>query len=361
MKKYSLSEETKKNMSRSKIESHISKMSQSSINLEKVDKDFVVPSSRKNKRFSSIEEYKDFIKVNKWSDKDFSKNGYNKHQVSFFNFILSGKLKLDRVTFENEYKNNLMPLADIEKKYGVPCGLIVFLREYYGIKRIGATGLKRRSEEIDLTQAQIEIIYGTLMGDSCRLGNGIKFKQSVIHKDYIYHLYEIFKNHCVENSVKEQDYFDKRYDKTYKTFSFYTRNHRQIKAICDKFYVNNQKRISEDILNNLSIRSIAYWFMDDGCSDINRNGRTKEKINLGACRLYTCSFSYDENLMIQKFFKEKFGLFCEIRFKCDNGKNPYLVFLTKDANLFREMISEYIIDCFLYKTDFEENQNRILI
>jgi 16S rRNA G966 N2-methylase RsmD len=338
------------NINKRTTDIHLSKVA-TGMTLEKVDKNFIVPSHRKTKRFQTIEEYKEKLNDTKWSYNEFINQGYCRDQLICFNFILNGRLSLTHDKFVEEYCINLRPLREIEKKYGIPYGCITFIREYFGVKRIGSTGLKRMSEEKDLTDRQREIIYGTLMGDGMKFANGIMVRHCFDQKQYCDFLYSELRDLCGNNSYRIDTSYDDRYDTKNIEVSFYTQNHRQIKAICDEFYINGEKRISKFILDKLTDFSLSVWFMDDGSSTVNRvNGVAK---NISEAKIFTCSFSDEENKMIASWFSCKYGINPTIRHKYDD-KNPYLVFNKQDSDKLREIISPHIVQCMKYKVDEDE-------
>jgi len=336
-----------------KIEDHRKKIFEG-VAIEKSEKEFVVPSHRKTTRFSTIEGYVSFLKEHSWSFKDFVENGYCRDQILFFNFVLKGKLTVTKEQFVEDYCVNFVPLEQIEKKYGIPRGLVTFVRDYFGIKRIGANGLKRGKEEIDLSEIQKQVIYGSLLGDCYRFGNGVAFKQSIVHESYLTHIFEIFKQHCVCEDVRKIVSYDDRYNTKNVTVSFYTRNHSQIKSICNEFYVNDIKTINKNILDKLTALSVAYWFMDDGLSEIIKNGDDGRFYSFGGSRIYTCSFTYEENVLLKNWFMEKFDISCVIKFKNKNMTSPYLLFYVSEANKLRNIIRPFVVDSMLYKVDYEK-------
>ncbi len=346
------SESTCINISNGKIRKHVEKICSTTVSLNKVDNNLVIPSHRKTKRFKSIDEYISILQQNRLSFEKFIKNGYCKDQIACFNFILKGKLKLTRDIFIDEYCNKLIPLKEIEKKYEIPYGCITFIREYFGIKRIGSKGLKRGLEEISLSQRQIEIIYGGLMGDMSRFGNGIKINHCLDQKDYCYFLFNELKEHC---SMKEPNFtitYDDRFDTKSAIFSFYTRNHRMIRKICEEFYKNDRKIVTKNILDKLSDLSLAIWFQDDGQSVVSKSGGDKTKKYIGEAKIYTCSFNQEENEVICNWFKEKYGLVCTIRNKTE--KNLYLHFNKENSDKLRDIIRPYIVPSMFYKVNFDD-------
>lgn len=342
------------NISVAKIKKHVGEICNTNINLQKTDRELSIPSHRKTKRFNSLDEYLSILKQTGWSYEDFDKNGYCKDQIACFNFILKGKLTITREIFIEEYCNKLIPLREIEKKYGIPYGCITFVREYFGIKRIGATGLKRGSEELPLTQRQKEIIYGGLMGDMSKFENGIKVVHCLEQKDYCYFLFNELKEHCSVTEPKLSVSYDDRFDTKSVAYSFHTRNHRMIKSICDNFYKDGRKVITKEILSNLTDFSLAIWFQDDGSSFLSNSNKVENKINFGESKIYTCSFTNEENELIKQWFDKKYLIDLTIKFKKTECKNPYLYFNVENSRKLREIIKPYTVESMMYKVNFED-------
>lgn len=87
--------------------------------------------------------------------------------------------------------------------------------------------------------------------------------------------------------------FDKRVNKFYNKCSVRSKCHPLFTKIYNEFYINGIKTINDNILEKLTPRSIAYWFMDDGS-------------NSGV--IATNCFSYEECALIQKWFSSKYGI-----------------------------------------------------
>ena len=95
----------------------------------------------------------------------------------------------------------------------------------------------------------------------------MRFEQSIIHREYIVHLFERFKYLCTAKaSLKTVE------RKTFNTFSIYFTT-RQLTAITELhklFYKEGKKIVPLNIGSLLTERSLAYWAMDDG--DNHRSG-----------------------------------------------------------------------------------------
>jgi len=193
-----------------------------------------------------------------------------------------------------------------------------------------------------LTKAQEEYLFGALLGDDALFRKKeetyptLKVVHGAKQKDYVFWKYNIWKK-LVLSGVKKVDVKVK--DKIYSTYRFYTREHPAFMYFYNLFYKNSLKRLGREILNSLTPFSIAIWYMDDGVYIKSR----------GRAWLATNSFSYQEHLIIQKYFKEKWGFSTTIG-TSDSGTH-YLKFNTENTIKFLKLIGKYIIPCFNYKIE----------
>jgi hypothetical protein len=140
--------------------------------------------------------------------------------------------------------------------------------------------LENYKKSLVLTDFQKDVIIGTLLGDSSmsiRSGKphySIKFEQGEMHKEYIFHLYEIFKAYV--GSPPTYRYIDKA--QTRKAWWFRTYRHEHFAFYYHLFYHTTQngkkiKIVPENIKEFLTPVAVAYWFMDDGTFTHKRNAK----------------------------------------------------------------------------------------
>lgn len=161
----------------------------------------------------------------------------------------------------NEGKTN----TEISKILGISPGAVrrctteVLKRETNSVKA-------KKIKEVNLTQEQLEIIYGSLLGDLCitktkKLARFI-ISQGGTHEQYFDHLYSKFEG--LMGKVSKTPRFDKRTNKYYNKFVAKALAHEKYLEIYNEIYINGVKTITKEWLDKLTPRSIAYWFMDDG-------------------------------------------------------------------------------------------------
>ena len=120
-----------------------------------------------------------------------------------------------------------------------------------------------------LSKQQKEILVGILLGDgNLETDNGgktyrLRVLQSEQHKEYLFHLYEIFKK-FVNTPPKESICFDKRTKRYYKRWSFATTQQSCFRFYGQQFYSCGVKTVPKRIGKWLTPRAFAYWYIDDG-------------------------------------------------------------------------------------------------
>ena len=310
-------------------------------------KEFVTPSHRRNKRFSSFEEYFDLLGDKKWSVKEFVKNGYSKSQVVAFNFIAKGKLNISRDLFETEYCVNFLSLDEIASKYGIPRDYMAFIREHFGIKRIGAKGLKNGKESSDITDRQKKIAIGCLLGDAKVDHSSFFVKHSDKQRGYCDFVFREFSEHCTMRKLKEDSSYDDRYDTLNRYVYFYTKNHSYFSKLRRLFYGSGEKSVTEELLCEVDDLALAFWFMDDGTSEFKvlKDGN----YHLSCAKLFTCSFSYDQNEVIREWLENRWRISAKICFKDGVNSNPFLFFRKDEAKKLIDIIRPHVCDEMLYK------------
>jgi len=103
-----------------------------------------------------------------------------------------------------------------------------------------------------------------------------------------------------------------------------------------------KKKIRLNVLRRLSPLSLACWFQDDGSLYASRDRRLK------GLRIATYGFSYDENVIIQQYFKEAWKLDTNV---VHRGKYCYVGMHKDDTEKFIELIRPFIHPTMQYKID----------
>jgi hypothetical protein len=191
--------------------------------------------------------------------------------------------------------------------------IAAFLNKSSNAIRIKASRLKLSKESttyrnsLVLTLDEEQVILGGLMGDlyctithtskNARLEGGHSKKQL----GYLNHKISLLQRlkWSVRNN-KDGNYL-------YESKSFPCLN-----KYYSLFYSNNKKIVNNTILNKIEKLGLLIWYMDDGTYH-KRDGRSY---------LFTNCFTYDEQLVMQKYFEDKWGIYPKIYIS--NGKNEYI-------------------------------------
>jgi hypothetical protein len=150
-----------------------------------------------------------------------------------------------------------------------------------------------------------EILVGLILGDLClsrRSKNTLSvralFKQGLIHKDYLMHLYELFNTFGSQIPKTANLLPDKRTGKIYSAVSFNTYSLPCFFRLYSLFYPEGKKIVPSNIGDLLTPLSLAYWLADDGTFH-----KTQQHV-----RICTHSFTYEEVLLLASVLSAKFGL-----------------------------------------------------
>lgn len=120
---------------------------------------------------------------------------------------------------------------------------------------------KEACSHLKLSKLQKQVLIGVILGDAHletqtkRKTYHVKFCQSDLHKDYLFHLYELFSS-CSGTVPHET---------TKKTWAFSTRSSVSFRFYGQYFFNDKGKKvIPRNIGKFLTPIVLAYWFMDDG-------------------------------------------------------------------------------------------------
>ena len=185
------------------------------------------------------------------------------------------------------------------------------------------------------------ITIGCLLGDaSLQTFNGktwrLRFLQSDSHKDYLFHLYDLYKPFVHSPPKLGQDLQGN------KRWYFNTITFPELNYYANLFYFKKGskfiKKVPLDILNpqNFNDSSLAYWFMDDGSL----------KSNKKAYILCTDSFSLNELKILQSLLKLRYNIHCSFHKQRDN----YSIYIpVKHYFDFYSILEPHIVPIFRYK------------
>ena len=198
-----------------------------------------------------------------------------------------------------------------------------------------------------LTLLQKEVLFGVILGDAHletqnnRITYRVKFEQSIKHKAYIEHLYLIFKNYVKTSPQLKVVTYKNRQTNTQKhstNIRFATISSVRFTFFGKQFYKDKKKVIPKLIHRWLTVRALAYWYMDDGSMK-----STQSKGVL----LNTQAFSHAEVQLLCNVLSEKFNLYCWPR---KQKKNTYQIYISgKSYETLRDCIYPFLIPEMQYK------------
>lgn len=195
-----------------------------------------------------------------------------------------------------------------------------------------------------LSKIQFESSVGLILGDASiqTQNNGktfrLKFEWSDKNKAYIDFVYNLFDEWLISPPHKKVRLSPNKNIVT--NWGFQTISHSAFNPLAELFLSSelkkNKKSIPENlVINHLTGRGLAHWFMDDGGKlDYNKDSKNKSIV------LNTHSFCEKEVELLAKELNLKFQFITETRF---NKNKKIIVIKSESYKLFREIINPYII------------------
>jgi len=276
----------------------------------------------------------------------------SKHIVHFYNALLKGKVTTTREEFEKMYLSG-MSLNEIAERTELSRDHVTHLREFYGIKRKGATFIRRLAEEKPLSQEAKSILVGSVLGDGHihQLGY-FSEKHSERQVKYLEWKASFLTDILGERAFDADVGIDKRSGTTVYTFSVRTRAHSFLYELRNKFYkqVDGKwiKIIPDDFQQMLNEQTLAVWFMDDGNTDWKYRHGVKEWKNANpTCKISTQSFGFQDHERIVKSLQTRFNLNPTIRFRGDS--QFFLSFPTQESLKLISIIENHCVQELAYK------------
>lgn len=214
----------------------------------------------------------------------------------------------------------------------------------------------RTADTYKLSTIQRETLVGLMLGDGHLVPSTAKHNrnnpatyrlvllQSDAHKDYLFHLYEIFKG-LTRTGPRYYEFLDNRNPgKVYKRWSFSTILQPCLRFYGQQFYQYDKindlycRKVPKNIGRFLEARSLAYWYMDDGAAKW--HGRSL------ALRYCTDSFTLSEVHCLMVCLKTKFGLDCSAQKK---GK-IYRIYVKQNSYYkIRNLMFSYLVPSMVHK------------
>lgn len=201
-------------------------------------------------------------------------------------------------------------------------------------------------KKLKLNDIQREILIGALLGDATMLKKKVKnksglfnpyvkFEQKISSKEYIDHLYFVFKDWVgLPPLIRNIDYGKQTFRQSiwFKTYS-----HPSFTYYYNQFYRSSGKKIIPlTLIKKITPRSLAYWYMDGG--SFNKRDQ--------AFMLHTQGFSYTNLVDVVNLLSSKYSLHLSLH---KDGCNWKLYIKKESTITFLNLIRPYVLPCFYYK------------
>lgn len=192
-------------------------------------------------------------------------------------------------------------------------------------------------------QDVLSVIIGSLLGDGYaqqRSGEGVRicYRQSIIHKEYLFWLYNFFYDRGYTSNLHPRLYTRRlnKEGKEYYGYEFNTFTFRSFNWIHQIFYKNGKKVVPLIISNYLTPLALTVWISDDGCW------------TGSGIRIATNSFKLREVEILKVVLNSKYNL--DVTIQKVWNQNQYSLYITKKSveNL-REIVVPFLDSSMLYK------------
>ena len=188
----------------------------------------------------------------------------------------------------------------------------------------------RKNQKLQITDRQVEILVGTLMGDGYIHPRGqIQIAQSTNQLPYLLWKYKELESlaYGYPSNIKR---YDARYGKVYSQSRFWLRQFfRSWRSI---FYPKNKKIFPEEFIECITPLSLAVWYMDDGNFSEGRN-----------VKIATDGFDFESRSRIKSMLFNKFNIESTLH------KNGKLRISNVSLKRFFKIISPFIHSSMKYK------------
>lgn len=226
---------------------------------------------------------------------------------------------------------------------------------YRNFTRAVLAEYKQHVSKQGLTQYQLDLIHGNLLGDATIpvvLGNGahhIKFEQKEAHRayvDWLYYNLSPFVGTPPQKRLITGGGAKDRASYWFKTYSFPF-----ITDLYKKFYPVypeglRKKVIPDDIYSILNNVVLAYLYMGDGTARISEVSVKNRPCSFNSIKLNTQGFTIEDQMRLIQVLQDKFGLICSLQ----KDKSYYRISIkTESGAKFFSIIGPHIHPDFFYK------------
>ena len=188
-----------------------------------------------------------------------------------------------------------------------------------------------------------ELVIASILGDGYIGKDGvIEIYHSMKQKKYTLWLMDLYSKYF-KVRYRERICKDKKTGKEFKQCGFRVLSTKYTKLMRRIMY-HPQKRVTLKLLNKLTPLGLAIWYMDDGNLSFIKD--KSGNLHGRQIRLSTHSFTYEEHLLIVKYFKENWDIECRIH----NEKGKHIIWMNgTEGKKFINIIKDYISIDMYYK------------
>jgi DNA-binding CsgD family transcriptional regulator len=201
----------------------------------------------------------------------YSEGTIRKHIKELNLTVFSKKAKITQDTIDKIIKLNKDGFTNkqIGKQLGMNAATVRCYLSKNNLEFCSERTKRITNKDIHLTEEQLEILYGSLLGDASISINWknarISFNQGGGQEEYFDYKCSFFKDYL--GKICKKPRYDKRTNKYYNRFSVRLLSHPFFTKLYNLCYQNGIKTIIQEWLNHITPRGLAFWFMDDGTYD----------------------------------------------------------------------------------------------
>jgi ubiquinol-cytochrome c reductase cytochrome b subunit len=213
-------------------------------------------------------------------------------------------------------------------------------------KRAFHTKIRASSRIGPHNQDVLSVVIGSLLGDAygnARTieGTRISYRQSEVHIDYLFWLYEFYSQRGYCSNLKPRKYTRILKGKEFYGYEFNTFTFRSFNWIHKLFYKKGVKYINPNLELYLTPLALAILILDDGCWTGN------------GVRIATNCFKLEEVKLLANMLVKLYGL----NYTIQTIEGHYSIYITKDSiPKLRNLVLPYVIPSMKYKLGIKYNQ-----
>ena len=201
---------------------------------------------------------------------------------------------------------------------------------------------------LPFTEQQQSLVLGTILGDgsltpTCSANNVVlKCTHGYKQKEYVGWKRSLLLPFVLSDTLYKRASINPVGDMV-TLYSFHTITHPWLVGIYPTCYPGGVKTVTRELLERIDSFALAVWFMDDG--SLNKR--------YGTMVFCTMSFSYEEHIVMQDWFLEKWDIKTVIEPR-RNNQFALRVNASEAAKL-RNIISEHVPPYMRYKVEFPKS------